>query len=507
MEKLAELYLDHFGGKILNIETLTKAGSNRQYYRITANDDDNVTKSIIGVVGTLEEENQAFCKLDKLFIQNNIKVPDCFAVSNDHSRYLQEDLGMTSLYDLIRVGRENNGNYDKREKSLIASTIAELPRIQMLMNNDDVFNCCYPLKQMDKDSVMFDLNYFKYLYLKLTGIEFNELTLQSDFESLCHSLLNVDEYGFQYRDFQARNVMMKKTDDSKELIPYFIDFQGGRKGPVYYDLASFLWQASSNFSDSLRNEMIDVYLESMSQFKQLDKECFIINLKKFVLFRTLQVLGAYGFRGLWERKKHFIDSIPGALKNLRDLVATGVCDEYPYLKEVAIKIYEQGLKADEKKASVLDLISNDKTYLKNNSDKPLVVKVFSFSYKKGIPQDESGNGGGFIFDCRATHNPGRYEQYKSINGLEKPVIEFLEQDGEILDFLESVYKIVDFHVGRFIERGFTNLFVAFGCTGGQHRSVYSAQHVAEHINDLFGIEVHVCHREQGINSILKARKK
>ena len=216
------------------------------------------------------------------------------------------------------------------------------------------------------------------------------------------------------------------------------------------------------------------------------------------------MLGAYGFRGLWEKKQHFIESIPLALKNLKDILAKNTCDAYPYLKQVAVQLTDEDkVMSDKKNNDVQSLIENDKTYLKQ-SDKPLVVRIFSFSYKKGIPEDESGNGGGYVFDCRSTHNPGRYEQYKKITGLDQPVIEFLEQDGEILQFMESVYKLADFHVHRFINRGFTNLMFSFGCTGGQHRSVYAAQHLAQHINDKFGVEVHVCHREQNITQVLKA---
>ena len=505
MEKLVELYLNNFGGKIVSVDSLTKAGSNRLYYRINAIDDHGLSKSVIGVVGTSEEENYAFCKLAPIFLDKKINVPRLLATSDNYMRYIQEDLGNTSLFDLIKVGRGNKGLYSDSERALIAKTIAELPKIQVLMDDQDVFEYCYPMREMDQDSVMFDLNYFKYLYLKLTGIEFNEIFLQKDFESLCKSLLDVEEYGFQYRDFQARNVMMKKNAELTELTPYFIDFQGGRRGPIYYDLVSFLWQASSNFPKELKDEMIDVYLASMRQFRTINRVEFVNKLERFELFRTLQVLGAYGYRGLWEHKKHFVDSIPFALRNLNEIISKGACDNYPYLKEISSKMICQGKKSEDEKASVNSLIANDLSYFASKTDKPLVVKVFSFSYKKGIPIDDSGNGGGFVFDCRATHNPGRYVQYKSVNGLETPVIEFLEQDGEILDFLKNVYKIVDFHVNRFIERGFTSLFIAFGCTGGQHRSVYSAQHVAEHINNIYGVEVQICHREQGITETLQSK--
>lgn len=133
----------------------------------------------------------------------------------------------------------------------------------------------------------------------------------------------------------------------------------------------------------------------------------------------------------------------------------------------------------------------------------LTVTIYSFSFKKGIPEDNSGNGGGYVFDCRSTHNPGKYDEYKQLTGLDQPVIDFLEKDGEILEFLSSVYTLVDHHVARFLERGFEHLQVSFGCTGGQHRSVYSAQHTAEHIKEKFPtVSIELIHRERGIQQTL-----
>jgi len=496
MEQLIQLYKKYFDSEPADIKLLKGAGSNRKYYRIFPSDESE--PSIIGVVGTSAEENKAFFNLATLFAARKLYVPAVYAISDDAACYLQEDLGDTSLFDFIRNGRENNGNYDEMETIMIELVIRELAYMQIAMDSPSVFKQCYPLEAMDRNSIMFDLNYFKYCFLKLNGNEFNEVKLQKDFEHLADDLLNVGEYGFQYRDFQARNVMLK------EGRPFYIDFQGGRRGPLYYDLASFLWQASSRFSDELRSRMVDAYIDELSSLKSVNPDDFKRKLDLFVLFRTLQVLGAYGFRGLWEKKQHFIESIPLALKNLKDILAKNTCDAYPYLKQVAVQLTDEDkVMSDKKNNDVQSLIENDKTYLKQ-SDKPLVVRIFSFSYKKGIPEDESGNGGGYVFDCRSTHNPGRYEQYKKITGLDQPVIEFLEQDGEILQFMESVYKLADFHVQRFIDRGFTNLMFSFGCTGGQHRSVYAAQHLAQYINDKFGVEVHVCHREQNITQVLEA---
>lgn len=319
-----------------------------------------------------------------------------------------------------------------------------------------------------------------------------------------------------YRDFQARNIML-----DAEGNPFFIDFQGGRKGPYYYDLASFLWQASAKYSFKLRRDLIAEYYHALSHYIEVPSvRHFAGRLSLFVLFRTLQVLGAYGFRGYFEHKQHFIDSIPPAIQNLRDLLA--LRDDvlpYPYLREVLtvlvnlpqfapkkdeIQPRKDGFKTTDSNIYPKNPQDGLPTFSKYDGKGPLVVRVYSFSYKKGIPEDPSGNGGGYVFDCRSTHNPGRYEPYKKLTGLDEPVIRFLEDDGEIVDFLQHVYALADHHVVRYIQRGFTSLMFCFGCTGGQHRSVYSAQHLAEHIHEKFGIEVQIVHREQNIRQTLEA---
>ena len=375
---------------------------------------------------------------------------------------------------------------------------------------------CYPQAEFNQDSVLFDLNYFKYCFLKATGLDFHELKLEANFRLFAKDLTAEDDDCFLYRDFQARNVML---DDKGH--PYFIDFQGGRRGPFYYDLASFLWQASARYPYKLRRELVWEYYNSLKNYTEVPSvRHFVTRLSLFVLFRTLQVLGAYGFRGYFERKRHFLDSIPAAMDNLRDLLAMGDnVFPYPYMMDMLRRLTElpqfrhieqaavnraDGYKTADSNVYSANPMDGPATFSKYDGKGPLVVKVFSFSYRKGIPEDESGNGGGYVFDCRSTHNPGRYEPYKKLTGLDEPVIRFLEDDGEILTFLDSVYKLADAHVRRYIQRGFTSLMFSFGCTGGQHRSVYSAQHLAEHIHNKFGIEVHVCHREQNITQVMEA---
>ena len=472
-ELLAQLYQSYTGEAPTSIEPLPGAGSNRKYFRLKGKE------SLIGVYGTSTEENRAFIYMARHFSQKGLPVPRILAESPDQSAYLQDDLGDISLFQLIKQGRES-GNFSDEETNILKRTIRLLPQIQFEGSKDMDFSYCYPLATFNRRSVLWDLNYFKYCFLKATGLEFQENLLEDDFERMADTLLQIEPQVFMYRDFQSRNVMIR------EEKPYFIDFQGGRKGPFYYDVASFLWQAKANYPDSLRQELLDEYLDALRPYHAIDKEQFLTTLRHFVLFRTLQVLGAYGFRGYFEKKAHFIQSVPYAIENLRQLLETDF-PEYPYLCLMLRKLTELPQFAS----------------IRNR--RKLTVRVMSFSYKKGIPEDPSGNGGGYVFDCRAVHNPGKYEQYKQLTGRDKPVIDFLEQDGEILQFLEHVDALADAHVQRFLERGFTNLSICFGCTGGQHRSVYSAEHVAHHLNEKFGVRIRLIHREQHIEQILEPR--
>ena len=511
MEELKKLYTQHTGLQVVTCDEIAGSGSNRKYYRLHGSDG----STLIGVVGTSLDENHAFCYLAKHFTERQLPVPAVVAQSLDGLRYLQVDLGDLSLFDAIKGGRDAGGRYTQKEKQLLHRTIAQLPKMQIKGARGLDFKNCYPQEALDETNVLFDLNYFKYCFLKTTGIDFHELKLEATFRLMAGDIVSIPGDAFMYRDFQARNVMLDKDGN-----PFFIDFQGGRRGPVQYDVASFLWQASAHYSKSLRQELINTYITSLKQYVEVNERQFRQNLKLCVLFRLLQVLGAYGFRGYFERKKHFLESIPPAIQNLRDLLQDGGCP-YPYLREVLTHLIElpqfavapeapvkraDGYKTTDNNPYVSRPEDGPATFSRYDGKGPLVVRVFSFSFKKGIPEDTSGNGGGYVFDCRSTHNPGRYEPYKNLTGLDEPVIRFLEDDGEILTFLDSIYKLADAHVQRYLQRGFTNLMFCFGCTGGQHRSVYSAQHLAEHIHNKFGIEVHVCHREQGISNIFPARR-
>ena len=463
-EELKKLYCTYTGHEPEAIEELPSSGSNRRYFRLTG------TPTLIGVSGTSLEENQAFLYMADHFRKKGLPVPQVVAKSDNDAFYLQEDLGDTLLFNAIEKGRKTSV-FDEEEKQLLRKTMHLLPAVQFSGADGMDFSYCYPQSEFNSRSILWDLNYFKYCFLKATGMEFQEDRLEDDFQKMTDVLMRSSSATFMYRDFQSRNVMIKEGE------PWLIDFQGGRKGPVYYDVASFLWQAKANYPESLRKELLKEYLDSLCKYQPVDEKYFYAQLRHFVLFRTMQVLGAYGFRGYFEKKPHFIQSVPFAIENLRQLLQEPY-PEYPYLCHVLKELTEL---------------------------KQFIVKVTSFAYKKGIPEDSSGNGGGFVFDCRAVNNPGKYDRYKPFTGLDKPVIRFLEDDGEITTFLEHVYGLVDASVKRYMERGFTNLSICFGCTGGQHRSVYSAQHLAEHLNQKFGVQVNLMHREQNIEQTFKAK--
>ena len=485
MNRLKALYIQLYGSEP-TVTPITGSGSPRQYYRLA-----DGQHTAIGTIGTSHEENHAFIGLTKHFESKGLPVPHILGVSPDGMAYIQSDLGNTSLYDAVSNGR-NSGKYSAEEQQLLHKAITMLPRFQILGARDLDTSLCYPTATMDSMSIMFDLNYFKYCFLKLRPeIEFNEIALQHDMEHLCADIANltstaIKEPTLMLRDFQARNIMLNSQwpTVNGQLNMSLIDYQGCRLGPAEYDLASFLWQASAHYGAALRETLIDTYIQAASDIRPTDSVTLRQRLRLMVFFRLMQVLGAYGYRGMHQRKAHFLNSIPAALNNLRDTLTTGIAEPYPYLQD----LLQQITKPEDKHQPV------------NSSTCQLVVTIYSFSYKRGIPDDTSGNGGGYVFDCRSTHNPGRYEQYKCFTGLDQPVIKFLEDDGEILTFLSHIYPLAEHHVERYISRGFTHLMFSFGCTGGQHRSVYCAQHLAEHLHTRYPqIRIRLIHRERGIN--------
>jgi aminoglycoside/choline kinase family phosphotransferase len=382
-------------------------------------------------------------------------------------------LGNTTLFDFISVTRENEG-FSTKIVDEYKKVLRELPRIQLVAGKDIDYSVCYPREAFDKQSMMWDLNYFKYYFLKLAKISFDEQALEDDFQAFSDYLLAVDNNAFLYRDFQSRNVMLK--DDKV----YFIDYQGGRKGALQYDLASLLYDAKANIPEAEREELLEFYLDELNQYKQVDREKFKSLFGGYVLIRIMQAMGAYGFRGFYEKKEHFLKSIPFALKNLETLLAKNTIqvklpELFKVLKAVTESVFLKTISP-----------SNDR----------LTVRISSFSYKKGIPHDPSGNGGGFVFDCRAIHNPGRYAEFKHLTGKDPQVQEFLEEKSTMAGFMASVISLVSQSVEVYSSRGFSHLCVNFGCTGGQHRSVYAAEKLAEYLKNNYPVTVVLQHIEQ-----------
>lgn len=441
------------------VTPINGGGSSRLYYRLKAGD-----ISVVGVICHEIEENRSFIKLSRFLEREGLNVPRVISVSSSEDAYLQTDLGDMMLSSLL-TGTE--------KMALSKKALDELIHFQTL--DEEAWNKQVSHKPFSKRLTGWDLNYFKYDFLKPYGIDFNEDRLEDDFENLSEALTSPDIIkGLMYRDFQSRNVMWK---DGK---PWLIDFQGARKGPVAYDAASFIWQAKAPFSLEERKELEEYYASRFETKTGIEKNKILKQLELMALFRTLQVLGAYGFRGLIQKKSHFIESIPFAIRNLDYLAGNGVLDSFPELKAIAGKLYNSNPSPE-----------------KREEEGNLLVTVFSFSYKKGYPEDSSGNGGGFMFDCRAIHNPGRYEEYKSKTGRDEEVIKFLEATPEAAKFVENAFELVKPSVDHYLKRGFTSLQVGFGCTGGQHRSVFCADRFAKKLKQSYpGLQVKVIHREQ-----------
>ena len=467
-DQLFSLFESHFKEEVTFFEQLPASGSYREYARIKS-----MSHQVIGAYNQDVKENRAFLEFSAHFRNKNIPVPHIYAVNSNMDCYLQEDLGNTTLFDFISITRENEG-FSIKIVDEYKKVLRELPRIQLVAGKDIDYSVCYPREAFDKQSMMWDLNYFKYYFLKLAKIPFDEQALEDDFQAFSDYLLAVDNNAFLYRDFQSRNVMLK---DEKV---YFIDYQGGRKGALQYDLASLLYDAKANIPEAEREELLEFYLDELIQYKQVDRDKFKALFGGYVLIRIMQAMGAYGFRGFYEKKEHFLKSIPFALKNLETLLAKNTIqvklpELFKVLKAVTESVFLKTISP-----------SNDR----------LTVRVTSFSYKKGIPHDPSGNGGGFVFDCRAIHNPGRYLEYKHLTGKDPQVQEFLEEKSTIANFMASVISLVSQSVEVYSSRGFSHLCVSFGCTGGQHRSVYAAEKLAEYLRNNYPVTVVLQHIEQ-----------
>ena len=471
IEKNLRALFEHWSGESADLVLpLAPSGSNRVYYRLQS-----ANKTVVGAYNPNPKENQAFLSFSKHFLAKGLPVPEIYAEDEENRIYLQEDLGFTTLYSYILQKGEYFPDYLVQ---IYKQVVAQLAHLQIEGGKDLDYSVCYPCAALDQQAMRWDFNYFKYYFLKLAQVPFDEQALENDITTLTGFLLSADINHFVFRDFQTRNIMIKSGK------PFFIDYQGGRKGALQYDLASLLFQAKANIPADIRVELLDHYLESAEKLTTIDRDTFVPLYYGYVLIRTLQVLGAYGFRGLYERKEHFLQSIPFALRNLKWFYENiQLPIEMPELDSVLKELITS------KQFEPFDKIKGASSLLH--------VSISSFSYKKGgIPTDTSGNGGGFVFDCRFIHNPGRYEPYKKLTGRDEPVINFLQHHSEMPDFLNDMFRIVDQAVENYIERSFTHLSVNFGCTGGQHRSVYAADALSKHLEQKYGLKLTVKHIEQ-----------
>ncbi len=472
IDAVSQMYKEWCGKEPVQVEVLPQAGSDRRYFRITGDDG----QTVIATHGLNNRENKTFIYFSEHFREKDLHVPMIYGISEDETIYLQEDLGDVSLLNVL----EENGT-TREVYNLFRESLHQLARLQVEGDEWMDYDQCLTNKEFGKQAIMADLLYFKYYFLDAIRKPYDKQKLIDDFEALSNYLTHTEYKYFMFRDFQSRNIMVKEDGQV-----YFIDYQGGMKGAPQYDAASMIWQARANLPDDWKSKLLEDYMDSFDSITQmsLDKEVFRSQYNGYVLIRLLQVLGAYGFRGLFERKAQFLTSIPLALKNLRWFIennSLGIV--VPEFKRVMLLCIEE---------EVIERFSP----IQAEEDTPLVVKICSFSFRKGMPPDHSGNGGGFVFDCRGIDNPGRHEEYKEIHGRDKLVIEYLERQTRMEDFLNSVFDMVDLSVEEYIKRGFDSLCVHFGCTGGQHRSVYAADALARHLQNKYKVNVELSHREQ-----------
>ena len=470
-QDIISLFRNRFAEEVISEEMLPPSGSYREYVRLKS-----YHFSAIGTWNADENENRAFVEFSKHFRNKGLNVPEIFDHDLSRGIYLQEDLGDLTLFQLAGDIRRSEG-FSQKIIEMYRKVVRELPKIQVLGGKDFNYGLCYPRKSFDRQSMMWDLNYFKYYFLKLAKIPFNEQLLEDDFIAFTDYLLKAENSFFMFRDFQSRNIMIKEGE------PWFIDYQGGRQGPLQYDLASILYDAKADIPQYVRDELIDVYLNELEVFHQVDRKEFMQYFYAFVIIRIMQAMGAYGFRGFYEKKEHFLKSIPFSLENMKKVI-----------NKIDLPIVLPEL------FNVLGSLSKSEVLNKIViKELKLTVRVSSFSYKKGIPNDPSGNGGGFVFDCRSLSNPGKYEEYKPLTGKDEAVIQFFEREGEIEKFLVPVFQLVDMTIEKYLEYKFTHLSVCFGCTGGIHRSVYSAERMALHLREKYPVRVVLQHREQEVN--------
>jgi aminoglycoside/choline kinase family phosphotransferase len=467
MDILKQLFEQHFHSPVARVQPLQAelGGSGRKIIRL-ANDED----SAVGILYHVREENVAFLEFSRHFRRLGLPVPEIYAEDLSRDAYLEEDLGDTTLFEFLSQHR-TGGNIAPEAVEAYRKVVAVLPRFQVEGGRDLNYKVAYPRSSFDRQSIAWDLNYFKYYFLRLAGIAFNEQALENDFGRLNRFLLSAERDYFLYRDFQSRNIMLR------DELPFFLDYQGGRRGALQYDIASLLYDGKADLPPELREQLLEGYLDALAGFIKLDRQAFMRHYYAYVYVRIMQALGAYGFRGFYERKAHFLQSVPYALKNLRWL-----------LHHVELPIALPALMDTFK-----GMLGSEKLQGLASTAQTITVRIFSFSFHRGLPQDDTGHGGGFVFDGRSLPNPGREERFKTLTGKDAPVIEYLDQQESVQQFFSSAVSLVDASVASYQRRGFKHLMVSFGCTGGQHRSVYLAEQMAKHLRGTPGVEVVVRH--------------
>ncbi len=468
---LKELFKKRYGTECEQVSLLVPAGSARQYYRLR-----NGATTAVGAFNKDVRENRAFISFTKHFRSKGLSVPEVYLVSEDEKHYLLEDLGDTSLKDLTD-SLKKGWDFPQEMLPLYKRVIDDLIRFQTLGHEDMDYSNCMPRDAFDSRSILWDLNHFKYFFVKLSGIPFDEEKLEDDFQNLATVLDKVERNSFLFRDFQSRNIMVNQDH------LYYIDYQGGRRGALQYDIATLLFEARTNIPYHTRDELLEYYLEGISHLKKdnFNRQEFLSTYPLFALVRQLQAMGAYGLRGWIEKKPLFLQSVPFAMQNLKFFLGNynGILEGYPELNRLL------GIMASDKKLN---------KPLPEDGEK-LCVRISSFSYRKNIPDDLTGEGGGFVFDCRGIHNPGRYPEFKNRTGLDKETAVFFEERTDMNDFLKDSFSLIDRTIKTYAERGFKHLQVSYGCTGGQHRSVYAAKKLAEHLEHNRSVSVLVEHRE------------
>jgi len=481
MDVLKRLFEAHFQVPVEQVEPLQGelGGSGRRIIRLAGK-----KSRAIGILYGVREENVAFLDFSRHFRRHGLPVPEIYGEDLAHGAYLEEDFGDLTLFDFLSKNRAGDA-ISPPVVEAYRKVVSVLPRFQIGAGRDLNYKVCYPRGSFDRQSIAWDLNYFKYYFLRLAGIPFNEQVLENDFSRLTKFLLNADHDYFLYRDFQSRNVMLRDGQ------PFFLDYQGGRRGALQYDIASLLYDAKADLPPELRQQLLDHYLDQVAGYIPLDREGFLRYYYAYVYVRIMQALGAYGFRGFYERKAHFLQSVPYALKNLRWLLHNV---ELPIPLPTLLDAFRNMLGSEQLQG--LGAVSGrEGGQAGAGGGDRLTVRVFSFSFHRGLPHDDTGNGGGYVFDARSLPNPGREDRFKALTGKDAPVIEYLNQQESVHEFLAKAVSLVDASVSAYQKRNFRNLMVSFGCTGGQHRSVFLAEQVARHLQEKNGVEVVLRHRE------------